>query len=278
MDRITYGDWGSDIAASFAIPAISAGVFWFILVFILARIGARRASESDTRKALSGIFASGAPGDLGCAALISSVLAVTAWFILTANDEIFVSRSLPWIRPLIWFQWEGFGFASSLFPCRGEGSTLGCEEYNWVPAFLISNAVVYLPFLLPVSFIYRRSPGVRQKVAQFLHSFIRWGSVLGSFGLCLCLLLNTFWPDLFPIRVWSLSNAGYVLLEFGAGVLTLALALLLPFFWFRVLRSVWVCTDVFPTLYDLTWIVAFAVAAITLWYPHDVGWHLSALS
>jgi hypothetical protein len=274
MDRITYGDWGSDIAASFALSSISTGLIWFIFVLIILRVGVER---TDTATSVSDLpeHSPRSIEDLKSAALIASVHAITASFALTANDEIY-SRLLPWIHPLIWFQEVGFRVASRLFPCRMEGSSLGCEEYKSLPAFLISNAVAYLPFLLAGRLVCRRFPRVRQRTAHIFHSVIRWGSVSCFIGLCFWILLKTLAPELsLPTHVWDIPRAGWNLLNETTGALALTLALLTPFCLFNTFRAIWNRTDVLPGLSDLTWLVSFAVAALVIAYPHDVGWHLN---
>jgi hypothetical protein len=85
-----------------------------------------------------------------------AVLAVTLWFSLEASDEIFQSRRMPWIVPLIRVQEAGFRAASRLFPCQREGFYTGCEAYKKLPVFVGANAIVYSICLIPVVGLVRR--------------------------------------------------------------------------------------------------------------------------
>ena len=146
-------------------------------------LSARRKTVQLDHTNLAPSNPSSVPRVLATAAAVSIVLAVTAWFALTANDEIFYSRLLPWIGPLIRLQEPGFRVAYRMFPCRVEGSDLGCELYKWLPAFLVSNALAYFPVLLMGVLIYTRSLLARRVSAGIFRSFIRWGAVLGAVGL-----------------------------------------------------------------------------------------------
>jgi hypothetical protein len=275
MDRIAYGEWSGGIAARFALSSISTGLIWLIFVLIILKVGVHR-TDTPTSVSDRSDHSPRSIEDVKSAALIAAVLAITASFALTANDEIFYSRLLPWIHPLIWVQEVGFRVASRLFPCRMEGSSLGCEDYKSLPAFLISNTVAYLPFLLAGRLVYRRFPRVRRRMAHIFHSFIRCGSVSCFIGLSFWLLLKTLAPELsLPTHAWDIARAGWNLLNETTGALALTLALLTPFCLFNTFRAIWNRTDVLPGLSDLTWLVSFAVAALIIAYPHDVGWHLN---
>jgi hypothetical protein len=204
---------------------------------------------------------------LGSAAAMSSVLAVTAWFALMANDEIFYSRLLPWIGPLIWLQETGFRVSSRMFPCRVEGSGSACEPYKWLSAFLVSNALAYFPFVLAGTFIYPRFPGRRLAAADIFRLLVRWGAVLGAAGLVVRLCLYRVAPEFAsPIHAWDAGRVVWTGLDYLTGILALALALLVPFCSYRALRAIWSRRDVLPSLIDLTWLASFGVVVLTLAY------------
>jgi hypothetical protein len=87
---------------------------------------------------------------------LGAILAVALWFTLEASDEIFQSRLMWWVVPLIRVQEAGFRAASRLFPCQREGFDTGCEAYKKLPVFLGANAIVYSICLLPVVGLVRR--------------------------------------------------------------------------------------------------------------------------
>jgi hypothetical protein len=196
---------------------------------------------------------------------LSIVLAVTAWLALTANDEIFYSRALPWIHPLIHLQEAGFRVADRMFPCRVEGSDLGCELYRWLPAFLISNALAYFPFVLTGTLIYARSSRARRVSPGIFRSFIRWGAALAAAGLVLRICWYGLDPEpSSPLRAWDMSRMGWTILDNLTGILALALFLLVPFCLYRVVSALWRRKDVLPSLIDLTWLASFGEVALTL--------------
>ena len=179
------------------VPVISIaavlGLFWFGLTLTCDALGDRgtmvgipRAERpKHQRHSQSWDFLA----SLTIAGIAALVLAFFGWLALGVNDELFQSRLLPWITPLIRFQYFGFLTASRLFPCRMEGSEIGCEAYKTVPALLLSNTAIYFLFLLPIAFLYRMNEWIRSSTRWLLGRFLRWGSLLGAALLLAAVLL-----------------------------------------------------------------------------------------
>lgn len=258
LDRVFYGVWGQDLALRLGLSTSFVFVFWLVVALGLLGLSSRRAAArfDQTNRDRSG------PPSLlrvlAMAAAVSIVLAVTAWFALAANDEIFYSRGLPWIGPLIRLQEPGFRVASRMFPCRVEGSNIGCEPHKWL-------SLAYFPILLTGVFAYVRSSRVRRVSPGIFHSSIRWGAVLGTTGLVLRICLYRFDPELSsPLRAWSFGRVGWTVLNNLTGILALALFLLVPFCLYRAVCAIWRRREVLPSLVDLTRLASFGVVALTL--------------
>jgi hypothetical protein len=257
LDRISYGNWGQDLALKLGLSTIILFVFWFVFVLVALVVSARRAAdrfddENFGRTNPPSLFRA-----VATASAMSSVVAVTAWFALIVNDEIFYSRLLPWIGPLIQLQEPGFRVASRMLP----------EPHKWLSAFLLSSVLAYFPILLTGVLIYARSSRVRQASAEVFRSFIPWGAAVGA-GLVLRISSSRFLPELSsPLRAWDLGRLGWTVLDSMTGILALALTLLVPFCGYIAVRAIWNRKDVLPSLVDLTWLASFGVVALTLAYP-----------
>jgi hypothetical protein len=245
------------------------GFFWFAVGFlVLARSSARgvgfsqaqNPSPTRTRTVLRTIT---------LALVISCVIAITAWVGLYLNDEIFESRSLPWIAPLITLQEYGIGKASQMFPCQAEGFDTGCEAYKWIPTFLIANSLCYFPFVLAGLFFCRFSDGVRKSIRAGAHALARWGVVAVIVGLVALQVMHGLNLDtqdsLYP-------HPGIGHWHFGAweqinditGTLITAAGLWFPFCLYRVIRRAHGLADVRTRLAAATSVAATLLVALML--------------
>ena len=164
---------------------------------------------------------------------VALILAVSACLVLEVNDDLFYSRSLPWIPSLIWFQEAGFRTASRLFPCRYEGFDTGCEAYKTLPAFLLANVIGYVPFSLAIVFLFRYRESARSFLKGLSGAFLRWGSIAGVALLCIRLVLYRFSPDVSsPIAPSGVGRTAWLLLEWTLGPVSVAVALSIPFAFF----------------------------------------------
>ena len=251
------------------ILAAILGLFWFAVGFlVLARSSSsgigfphrRNLSLTGTRTVLTTV---------ALALVIACVVAITAWVALYLNDEIFESRSLPWIAPLITLQEYGFGKASQMFPCQAEGFDTGCEAYKWIPTFLIANSLSYFPFVLLGLFSCRLSDRVRKAVRAGAHAFTRWGVVAVIVGLVALQVMHGLNLDthdsLYP-------HPGIGHWHFGAweqinditGTLITAAGLWFPFCLYRVIRRAHGFADVRTGLVAATPIAATLLVALML--------------
>jgi hypothetical protein len=257
LDRISSGNWGQGLALKLGLSTTILFVVWFVFVLVALVVSARRAAdrfddENFGRTNPLSLFRA-----VATASAMSSVVAVTAWFALIVNDEIFYSRLLPWIGPLIRLQEPGFRVASRMLP----------EPHKWLSAFLLSNVLAYFPILLTGVLIYARSSRVRLASAEIFRSFIPWGAAVGAAGLVLRISLYRFLPELSsPLRAWDVGRLGWTVLDSVTGILALVLTLLVPFCGYIAVRAIWNRKDVLPSLVDLTWLASFGVVALTLAY------------
>ncbi len=83
------------------------------------------------------------------------MFAVMLYLSLNASDEIFQTRSRPWIHSLIYAQEPGIRVMSRFFPCQKEGFDTGCEEYKTIPTLLAANGIAYAIVLLPIVHLWR---------------------------------------------------------------------------------------------------------------------------
>lgn len=217
------------------------GFFWFALGFlVLARSSARgidfpRArtpSPTGTRTVFRAIT---------LALVVACVMAITAWVGLYLNDQIFYSRSLPWIAPLITVQEYGSGKASQMFPCQAEGFDAGCEAYKWIPAFLIANGLCYFPFALLSLFSWRLSDTVRKTVRTGVQGFARWSVGAVTVGLVALQIMHGLNRDtqdsLYPhpgIAHWHFG--AWELVNDITGTLVTVAGLSFPFYFYLALR------------------------------------------
>jgi hypothetical protein len=223
------------------ILAFLLGLFWFALAFlVLARSSSNgvgspqwlNPSPTGTRTVLRTIT---------LALVIACVIAVTAWVGLYLNDEIFESRSLPWIAPLITVQTYGFEKSSQMFPCQAEGSDTGCEASKWIPTFLTANSLAYFPFVLIGLLSSQHSDAVGKAARVGAGFFARWCAVVVTAGLVALQVMNGLNLDtqdsLYP-------HPGIGHWHFGAweqvnditGTLITVAGLSLPFYLYRVIR------------------------------------------
>jgi len=273
LDRIFYNNWGTDFVLRVTLSTIILYIAWFLFTLTALKINARILGRRDNEIRISRQEHGGNFLQVWHAVAVAPVaallLAATAWFAITANDEIFFSRLLPWIGPLIWFQDVGFHVASRLFPCRMEGSNLGCEAYKWLPAFLLSNAAAYFPFVLLGTFVYFRSAQAKATAETFLRGLIKWGTLLAGTGLALRLTVYRLVPEAsFPAHDWDIPRFMWAAADQVTGVLCLMLLLVVPFCIRRLVNLILKERSVLDSLVELTWLAAFASVAITLGYQY----------
>lgn len=261
MDRVFFGARDENALIRVALFATAFAVVWFVFVFAC--------SAFDTDPVVSiPVESSPTRGGLRSAALVVSAMAIAAWLILVASDDLLASRLLPWTLPLIWLQWPGFQVASRLFPCQKEGFDTGCEAWKKLPVFWLSNAVTYLPFVLVGRFVYYRSARMRTVWPRAFRWLIRWGTLFGSAGLGAQLLFYRLTPGAsLPFHRWDMDRIGWVILEDATGITSLVLFLLIPFCGYGLIRAVWARKYVRPALVDLTWLVSYAFIALILGDP-----------
>jgi hypothetical protein len=223
------------------ILAFVLGLFWFALAsLVLARSSSTgvgfpqwlNPSPTGTRTVLRTIT---------LALVVACVIAVTAWVGLYLNDEIFESRSLPWIAPLITMQTYGFEKASQMFPCHAEGSDTGCEASKWIPTFLMANGLAYFPLVLIGLLSSQHSDAVRKAARAGAGLFARWCAVIVTAGLVALQVMHGLNLDtndsLYP-------HPGIGHWHFGAweqvsditGTLISLAGLALPFWLYRAIR------------------------------------------
>jgi hypothetical protein len=217
------------------------GFFWFALGFLVfARSSARRIdfprartpSPTGTRTVFRTIT---------LALVVACLMAMTAWVGLYLNDQIFYSRSLPWIAPLITVQGYGSGKASQMFPCQAEGFDTGCEAYKWIPAFLIANGLCYFPVALLSLFSWRLSDTVRKTVRTGVQGFARWSVGAVTVGLVALQIMHGLNRDthdsLYPhpgIAHWHFG--AWELVNDITGTLVTVAGLSFPFYFYLALR------------------------------------------
>jgi hypothetical protein len=249
--------------------ASTAGLFWFALSFVaLARASSGNATSPQgqnrpparTRTVLRTI-----PQALA----IAGVLSISAWTGLVLNDEIFESRSLPWIAPLITVQDFGFAEASRMFPCQIEGADTGCEAYKWLPTFLAANSLFYFSLVLITMLSCQHWGGIRTTMQSGSRLFARWCIVVVTTGLVALQIMHGLNLDtqdsLYP-------NPGIGHWHFGAweqinditGTLITISGLSLPFYLYRVIRRAPGVVEVRSRLAEATSVAATMLVALTL--------------
>lgn len=251
------------LAQTITISLIGA-VLWFLLTLGMGSRGSIAigrdsgvSAEADRGRRFARTFA--------LSAGIALLFAFSAWLALDANDNLFYSRLLPWIPPLIWFQEVGFRTASRLFPCRYEGFDTGCEAYKWLPTFVFSNAITYFPFILAVVFVGRHRQRTESIMREITATFLRWGGVVGAVLLCFRLVLHRLHPEISsPIGPGGLPRMAWLALEWITGSICLAFVLSIPLVFYGAIRAVWSKAPVSQRLIELTRVVAFLIAALVL--------------
>jgi hypothetical protein len=245
------------------------GLFWFALAFlVLARSRAsgvgspesRNPSPTGTRTLLKTI---------ALALVIACVIAITAWVGLYLNDEIFESRSLPWIAPLITMQEYGFWKASQMFPCQAEGFNTGCEPYKWIPTFLMANTLVYFPFVLIGLLSFQHSVAVRKTVRAGAGFLAHWCAVVVTAGFVALQVMHGLNLDTND-SLYLHPGIGHW--HFGAweqvsditGTLITVAGLSLPFYLYRAIRRANSLPAVRTRLADATSLVAMLLVALIL--------------
>ena len=252
-----------DRLAGLIILAALLGLLWFVLALVsLLRSNFRGQDQRAT--GIKRIWRT-----IAIAAVITSVLAISAWMALYLNDEIFYSRSLPWIAPLITLQTYGFGKASRLFPCQAEGFDTGCEAYKWIPAFLVSNSLGYFPFVLVGVFSFQRSETIRKASRSAARYFARWSAPVVGAGLLTLQVMHALnlatYDSLYPhpgiahwhFGVWEQVN------DITGTVIVIA-GLLFPFYLCRIFRRPRSQDDVRSRIAEATSLAATMLLALML--------------
>jgi hypothetical protein len=245
------------------ILSLIAGILWFLLMLAFGVLGTipKPVSVSCTKEQRGRYF--GVSFALGLA--VALILAVSACLALEANDDLFYSRSLPWIPSLIWIQEAGFRTASRLFPCRYEGFDTGCEAYKTLPAFLLANVIAYVPFSLATVFLIRYWESARSFLKPLSSPVLRWGSAIGVALLCIRLVLYRFSPDVSsPIAPSGVGRTAWLLLEWTLGPVSIAVALSIPFVFYGAICAVWRRKYISERLVVLTHLAVFVLAALIL--------------
>jgi hypothetical protein len=272
MARVFNSEWGENFqarAAAVAVVSVSCAFIWFLFVWLCLVCSSCRAllnspKFGSSRKSVS-VGGRSEFRLLGYVASSALVLACTLLIILDANDYVFVSRSLPWIPSLVWLQTCGFRFAYRVFPCQNEGSHSGCEAYKWSPAFVLSNAVVYFPFLFVGALLCVRSPYIQLVWPRIWRSIIRYGALVGSLALCTRLFVYNLEPSLaVPARPLDLVHWAWIVFDNVTGITALILFLLVPFSLYRLLLALRIRTGVRSEVVELTWLASFIAAALVL--------------
>jgi len=244
-------------------------LFWFAVAFLVL-VGARTGRDSSPQPQNPPTTRERTVSrTIALALVVAGVLAISAWTNIYLNDEIFESRSLPWIAPLITVQEYGFGKASQMFPCQAEGSDTGCEAYKWVPTFLVANILLYFPFVLVALFSCRLSDTFRKMASVGAHLFVRWSGVATTAGLLALQVMHGLNLDtqdsLYP-------HPGVGHWHFGAweqinditGTLITIAGLCLPFYLYRLIRRAPSLTDARIRLSEATSLAATMLAALML--------------
>jgi hypothetical protein len=272
MERLFNGHWRESLharAIAVALFAAACALVWFLFVFLCLAFDALRPrsipTASDPPKENFRSNARSLIRIMPYVATAAFVLAITAVVVLEANDRLFFSRLLPWIPSLIWLQDPGFRVASRLFPCQFEGFDTGCEAYKRLPAFVLSNAIAYFAFLLVGTLPYCRSAYIRSAWPSIWRSLIRYGTVIGSFGLCVRLFIHGIAPGLeLPIHAFDVERLGWIVLNNATGIVALLLFLFVPFCGYKALLALRSGMQARSDVIDLTWLASFVVIAILL--------------
>jgi len=245
------------------ILAALLGLLWFVLALVaLAR--SNTPAQDQVASGTKPIWRT-----IAIAAVMASVLAISAWMALYLNDEIFYSRSLPLIAPLITLQSYGFGKASQLFPCQAEGFDTGCEAYKRIPAFLVSNSLVYFPFVLVGLFSLQSSETMRKALRSAARYFARWSAPVVGAGLLTLQVMHALnlatYDSLYPhpgiahwhFGVWEQVN------DITGTVIVIA-GLLFPFYLCRIFRRPRSQDDVRSRIAEATSLAATMLLALML--------------
>jgi hypothetical protein len=251
------------------IAAFILGIFWLALSFLVllrsrssgdGSLQSRNPPQNKRRTVLRTIIG---------ALVVACALAITAWTGLSLNDEIFESRDLPWIAPLITVQEYGFVKASQMSPCRLEGCDTGREAYKWIPIFLMADSLSYFPFVLIGLFSFQHSEAVRKTVQACARLFSRWCIVVVGTGLVALqalagLNLDTH-DSLYPhpgIGHWHFGLWEQV--NDITGLLIKIAGLSLPFYLYRAIRRAGTLAEVRTRLAEATSLAATMLVALML--------------
>jgi hypothetical protein len=250
------------------IAAFVVGLGWFGLLFVLIKYANRPGvvirDKASNSLPIAACKRRSLYQDVCTAGIAAIVLASTAWLALGINDEEFYSRLTPWVGSLIWLQEPGFTAASRLFPCRSEGFVTGCESYKWIPTFLLSNAIAYIPVLVASLQFYRYCDWFRKPMRN-ASSLIHWVATIGASALCLRLFLYGLSPDVSSsIHAHDPFRLAWIVADNGAGIIATILVLLVPFYGFRAFSAVRSRQQVRMSLVDMTWLASFLFAALAL--------------
>jgi hypothetical protein len=270
MERIFVGDRGMIFlhrATLIGVMAAACGLAWFFFVLICLSLHVPQKSTSEEVHAAKQNSCSTQEQwarTLAWAVSAALVVATTADLVLQTNDQLFSSRLLPWVRPVIWMQTQGFREAWTLFLCQPE-LKVGCEPYKWLAAFIVSNAIVYFPLVLIGRIIYCRYSWFRSGWPRLKPLIIRCGALLGSVGLCTRLFLYGMEPGVgSPVHAFDFDRLLWTVLDNATGIFALLLFLLTPFSAFKLLRNIRLGNSALPDVADLTWLASFLIVALFL--------------
>jgi hypothetical protein len=257
-DRLFIGRFAVNWLAEIALSTLIAAT-WIVLYWVASSIHstvARLTSRAQTSRVASVAFGL----NLGKAFGLALVFAVALFLTLAISDDVFYSRLLPWDLPLIHMQYRGFVASNRFFPCRLEGSSMGCESYKTIPVFLAANALFYLPFLAAWIFLSKRFSRIEEIARAACRIYCPIAAVLGF--LCLITTIVLWWLK------WDFEFASphshirrqvFEVISYSGGTIVVSAILLVTLLFLRLARSGE--EEVLP---EMTWLGCLLVSALHL--------------
>jgi len=253
--------------------ASALGLLWFVvgLYVVRSRHGtANNSAKSDAREPRGN---RGVGWPLAMSIFIALVMALSAYFALYLNDEIWYSRLLPWIGLLIGVQYPGFHAASRLSPCQKGGFNTGCEAYKWIPAFLLADTLAYLPFVTTGVLCYMYSKSARSLLDFVSRQFIRWSPIVAIVSLFGLLIMHGFGFDVWNFQYpgtdkWYWHSILWNAVSNLAGMIVVIGGFLLPFHLYLTFRWKGSTKERQGNLSGLTSLTIIILAALMLGYVY----------
>lgn len=258
-DRLFIGRFAVNWLAEIALSALIAAT-WIVLYWVASSIHSTVARLMSWAQ-ISRVDSVAAFGlNLGKAFGLALVFAVALFLALTISDDVFYSRLLPWDLPLIHMQYQGFVASYRFFPCRLEGSSIGCESYKTIPVFLAANALFYLPFLAAWIFLSKRFSRIEEIARAACRIYCPIAAVLGF--LCLITTIVLWWLKWdfeFASPHSNIRRQVFEVINYSGGTIVVSAILLVTLLFLRV-----ACSGEEEVLPEMTWLGCLLVGALHL--------------